>query len=317
MGFLKWLEGIRNPFFDFIFSTITMLGEETVFMAVAIFVFWCVNKKDGYYILSVGFIGTIINQFLKLSFRIPRPWVKDPSFTIVESARAEATGYSFPSGHTQSSVGTFASLTWLSKKNRMKGIFIALCVLVPFSRLYLGVHTPLDVFTSVGIALLLVLILKPIFDMTEEKPRVMYVLLGVMLALALSFLLFVELFKFPDDIDPHNYASGLKNSYTLFGALIGMIISYPIEKKFINFDVSGKWYTQLIKVGVGLALALGVKAGLKPVLNLIFNGHNIANAIRYALVVVFAVIVWPLIFPLLKKLEDKIESKRKKYSQKG
>lgn len=307
MGFLKWLEGIRNPFFDFIFSAITMLGEETVFMAVAIVVFWCINKKDGYYILSIGFVGTIINQFLKLAFRIPRPWVKDPSFTIVESARAEATGYSFPSGHTQSSVGTFASLTWLAKRKWMKGIFIACCILVPFSRLYLGVHTPLDVFTSVGIALLLVLILKPILDMTEEKPFVMYIFLGFMLVLAISFVLFVELYSFPADIDMHNYQSGLKNAYTLLGALVGMIIAYPIERKYINFDVSGKWYTQLIKVGGGLLLTLGVKAGLKPILNLIFNGSNVAHAIRYGLVVIFAVIVWPLTFPLIKKLENKFK----------
>ena len=107
MGFLKFLEGIRNPVLDVFFSLITHLGEETVFMAVAIIVFWCFSKKDGYYLLSVGFIGTVLNQFLKLLFRIPRPWVKDPTFTIVESARAEATGYSFPSGHTQSAIGNF------------------------------------------------------------------------------------------------------------------------------------------------------------------------------------------------------------------
>ena len=69
MEFLRLLEKIRNPVFDFIFSLLTKLGEETVFMAAAIIVFWCFSKKDGYYILSVGFIGTIINQLLKLCFR--------------------------------------------------------------------------------------------------------------------------------------------------------------------------------------------------------------------------------------------------------
>ena len=120
MEFLRLLEKIRNPFFDFIFSLVTKLGEETVFMAIAIIVFWCFSKKDGYYILSVGFIGTILNQLLKLCFRIPRPWVKDPNFTIVESARAEATGYSFPSGHTQSSVGTFGSLAYVFKQKWLR-----------------------------------------------------------------------------------------------------------------------------------------------------------------------------------------------------
>ncbi|MBP3369649.1 MAG: phosphatase PAP2 family protein, partial [Clostridia bacterium] len=110
MSFLYFLEGLRNSVFDAIFSVITLCGEETVFMAVGMIVFWCFCKYQGYYLLSVGFIGTLLNQFLKIICRVPRPWVKDPSFTIVESAREAASGYSFPSGHTQTSVGLFGGL---------------------------------------------------------------------------------------------------------------------------------------------------------------------------------------------------------------
>ena len=96
MEFLHFLEGFRTPFGDFFFSTVTHLGEETFFILIGLIFFWCINKKEGYYLLSVGLIGTILNQFLKLIFRIPRPWVRDESLTIVESARGEATGFSFP-----------------------------------------------------------------------------------------------------------------------------------------------------------------------------------------------------------------------------
>ena len=92
MQFLHWLESIRTPFGDTFFSAVTHLGEETFFMVVAIVAFWCLSKYKGYYLLVVGFFGTILNQFLKLLCRIPRPWVRDPDFTIVESARAEADG---------------------------------------------------------------------------------------------------------------------------------------------------------------------------------------------------------------------------------
>ena len=70
----------------------TLFGEELLFMVLALAVYWCVSKEEGYYLLFVGFLGTIVNQFLKLLFRIPRPWVRDPNFTIVESARSGATG---------------------------------------------------------------------------------------------------------------------------------------------------------------------------------------------------------------------------------
>lgn len=90
MTVLYWLEGLRNPVLDALFSLITRLGEETVFLLLAVTIFWCVDKRRGYYLLFVGFFGTVVSQTLKLAFRIPRPWVRDPAFTIVESARAQA-----------------------------------------------------------------------------------------------------------------------------------------------------------------------------------------------------------------------------------
>ena len=120
MEFLKLLESIRNPVLDAFFSTVTHLGEETLFILAGLICFWCINKHKGYYILSVGFAGTVLNQFMKLLFRIPRPWVQDESFTIVESARAEATGYSFPSGHTQSITGSMGCLARASKKTAVR-----------------------------------------------------------------------------------------------------------------------------------------------------------------------------------------------------
>ena len=310
MEFLKLLEKIRNPVFDFIFSLVTYCGDEIVFMAIAITLFWCVSKKDGYYILSVGFIGTIINQFLKLTFRIPRPWVKDPSFTIVESAREAATGYSFPSGHTQNSVGTFGGIAYLFKQKWVRITCIVFAILVPFSRMYLGVHTPLDVGVSFGIALILVFAIKPIFDLMDKKPYVMYIFLGCMLVLSIIFVLYVELYNFPSDIDEHNFKSGLKNAYTLLGAISGMIIAYPIEQKYIKFETKDKWYINIIKVAIGLGLILGIKAGVKPVLRFIFNEHACSDAFRYMIIVLFAVCVYPLLFPMFRKIDAKICNKR-------
>ena len=116
MEFLYLLEKIRNPVSDFFFSLVTHLGEETVFLAIAIIFFWCIDKYRGYYVLMTGLLGTVINQWLKIVCRVPRPWVKDPDFTTVKNAQAEAGGYSFPSGHTQNIAGTFGAIGATSKK---------------------------------------------------------------------------------------------------------------------------------------------------------------------------------------------------------
>ena len=87
MKLLHLLEKIQNPVFDFFFLLITHLGEEIAFLAIAIVFFWCVDKKRGYFILLTGLVGTVINQAMKLVFKIPRPWVKEPGFLPVGDAQ--------------------------------------------------------------------------------------------------------------------------------------------------------------------------------------------------------------------------------------
>ena len=61
MEFLYLLEELRTPFLDAVVSLLTHLGGETVFLIAALTVFWCVDKRQGYYLMSVGFMGTLVN----------------------------------------------------------------------------------------------------------------------------------------------------------------------------------------------------------------------------------------------------------------
>ena len=122
MQILYMLEKTRMPALDELMLAVTRLGEETAFLVAALIVFWCVDKRKGYYVMAVGFAGTIISQFLKLLCRVPRPWVLDPNFSIVERARVAADGYSFPSGHSQSAVGTFGAIAVTTKNRWVKEI---------------------------------------------------------------------------------------------------------------------------------------------------------------------------------------------------
>ena len=137
------LESIRTPVLDKIMLIISELGGEAPFLIIAIAVFWCIDKRKGYYLMTVGFFGMILNQFLLILCCGPRPWVKDPDFTIVEPARAGATGYSFPSGHTQNAVALYGGIARCTGSVVLRVVCIVLAVLIAFSRMYLGVHTPL------------------------------------------------------------------------------------------------------------------------------------------------------------------------------
>lgn len=305
MSFLYALEKIRVPGLNEFMLLITQLGEETAFLVVALILFWCVDKRRGYYVLAVGFLGTLANQFLKLLCRIPRPWVLDENFTILEQARDAASGYSFPSGHTQSAVGTFGAIAYTAKKRWVRSVCVTVAALVGFSRMYIGVHTPADVFTSVGIALMLILILRPVV-MKDDGKRIP-VLLGVMTALAVAYLGYVELYPFPADIDAHNLESGIKNAYTLIGCLAGLLVVYAVDEKWLRFSTKAPWWAQILKVLLGLLAVLAVKEGMRTPLEALFAGHMAARAARYFLVVIMAGIVWPLSFRWFGKLGKKVE----------
>ena len=294
MPLLYWFEAIRTPVLDICFSLITHMGEETFFLVMALLVFWCLDKKKGYYLMAIGFTGTIANQFLKLACRVPRPWVRDPGFTIVESARDAATGYSFPSGHTQTAVGIYGGLA-ASTRNRLRWPALALAVLIPLSRMYLGVHTPWDVGVSALIGLGLIFLFRPLL---REKASPLSAF-AVMLLLAGLFTLYVEFWPFPADIDPINYAEGVKNAYTLLGALAGALAAVWLDQRLTRFDTRAPLPGQILKLLLGLALTLAVKAGLKALLTPI--GHPAAHAIRYFLVVLFAGGLWPMTFPLFAR----------------
>ncbi len=299
MEFLYILEKLRNPFLNNLFLAITSLGEETAFLVIGLVVFWCVSKRRGYYLMGVGFLGTIASQAMKIACRIPRPWVKDPNFTILEEAREAAAGYSFPSGHTQTAVGTFGAVAHSSRRSIVKWVSILLAAMVGISRMYIGVHTPQDVLVGAGISIVFIFALHPL--MLGKKDRTFPVLVGLSLV-SLVYLTVMECVSFPADIDSHNLESAMKNAYTLTGATVGLAVVYPLEKKYINFTESAVWWAQILKVILGLGIVLAVKEGLRAPLDALFAGHLAARAVRYFLIVMVAGALWPLTFRFFAKL---------------
>lgn len=299
MEFLYILENIRVPFLNKLLLAITTLGEETAFLVIGLIMFWCVSKRRGYYLMSVGFFGTIASQAMKIACRVPRPWVKDPNFTILEEAREAAGGYSFPSGHTQSAVGTFGAAARTTSNGLIRWICIVLAVLVGFSRMYIGVHTPADVVVGAAISIVLIFALHPL--MMGKKDHTFPVLIALAV-ISIGYLVIMECVSFPADIDEHNLQSAMKNAYTLTGCAVGLLLVYPLEKKYVNFEEAAVWWAQILKTVLGLAAVLAVKEGLRAPLEAIFAGHLAARAVRYSLIVIVAGLLWPMTFKFFSKL---------------
>lgn len=301
MDILYALEKIRTPFWNGVMSAVTQLGGEVIFIVAAVVVFWCVSKWEGYYLMTIAFCGTVLNQFLKLICRVPRPWVRDPNFTIVESARAEATGYSFPSGHTQNAIGLFGGMARWGGRRWVRLGLTALALIIAFSRMYLGVHTPADVGVSLVLAAALVLGLYPLMRRAQEKPRYMGYVLAAMLVVSGAFVVFVETCGFPADMDAENLASGIGNAWKMLGAVAGMTLAWLLDRRYIHFETQAVWWVQVIKVAVGMALLLAIKSGLKAPLLALLGHEGLTGGVRYFLLVLVAGAVWPLVFRPMSK----------------
>lgn len=306
MAVLRAIAEARTPLLDSFFALITHIGEETAFMVVLMFIFWCVDKRRGYYLMMIGFAGTVINQTLKIIACIPRPWGLDPNFKIVEAAREQATGYSFPSGHTQNIVGTFGGIAKTSKRRWMKAACITLAVLVSFSRLYLGVHTPFDVGVSVVVALVLIFALVPV---CKDKNKSLLPAWTVMTVTSLAYLLFAmarqdtALVENLTEEDLANFASAVKTANCMLGASIGGLASYVLDERFTHFETKAVWWAQALKLVLGLTLVVAVKGVLKAPLYAVFG--TAGDIVRYGVMILFAGAVWPLTFRFFARLGSK------------
>jgi hypothetical protein len=168
--------------------------------------------------------------------------------------------------------------------------------------MYLGVHTPLDVFTAAAMACVLLVLFKPLLLGSSSRAKLL-LMLG-MTCTVVAYLLFVNLYHFPENIDLENLLSGTENAYTLMGTMLGMLTVYILDEYWIKFPTKAVWWVQIIKVFAGICLVLAVKEGLRTPLTALL-GEYPGRLVRYFLLVVVAGFIWPLFFKLFSKIGNR------------
>lgn len=300
MELLHALQNIRTPFLDGFFLLITRLGEEIVVMTILCVLYWCVNKKLAYGIGIAYFFSGLAVQGLKMGFQVQRPWVRDPGLNPVAKARGSATGFSFPSGHSQSAGAVGGALAFRKRGRFWQNAgWMAPAVLVGFSRLYLGVHTLLDVVVGLGLSLAIAFIVMRFVALDEFRPKRDLWLSIVIAALSLA-VLGIALASAPLE----EAGDGIKAA----GAGVGFAVGLYVERRYIQFSTAAKnfWY-QLLKLAGGLAGLLAIKEGIGALFTKIADAcapgiGQALDAVCYFLVIFWAIALYPLI---IKKFFEK------------
>ena len=233
--------GVLNGFMEFI----TKLGETSIVVFFIGLVYWGVNKKEGIFLMFSLYTNRIINGFIKITACVYRPWIRDARITPVPEAQADATGYSFPSGHTANAASVWGGLAikrkGISLPKWFSVVMIILVLLIAFSRNYLGVHTPQDVVVALVIGAAVLFLMTKLMPIIDEHPNMdIWVMLGG-IALCALLILYAAVKSYPTDYaaDGSVIVEGSKmavDSFKNAGMGIGFFIGWFIERRFINFS---------------------------------------------------------------------------------
>lgn len=287
---LVWLGEHRTPFFDRVFTWVTNAGGEIFSVAVVCLIFWCINKRLGNRLLLTLFPGILIGQILKIVFRVPRPWVRSARVKPLEIALPEATGYSFPSVHTANSVCTYGAVA--QEKKRSFLLFWLIPLIVGFSRLYTGVHTPQDVFFSMVYSTAFVFLSEKLLNLLEARPKLDKVVCAVSVALSVLTAVFAALLSTDGDAASPSMRT---DTVKLCGAAIGAFAGWYLERKTVGFSIPGGLLKRLARFAGGMALVICLMKGLKTPFTLAM-GASAGGFLRYLIIGITATFFWPWIF---------------------
>lgn len=293
MVLLDILEGIRNPILDVINLLFTVMGEELFFIGILCLIFWCIDKQFAYRICFIYVISGIFIQGLKITFRVERPFVTNTELSPVKAAKGSATGYSFPSGHVQNTTALFTTFSHRCINKIYKFLLLIPIILVMFSRMYLGVHTPLDVVCSFILTVIITLIINYIYDnfmLDESHQKWVYVLFLAFIILTTVYSIYIN--TTIADINTLNMCDIFKAC----GASLGFITGWILEIKFIKFnEKAARLPLQSLKYLLGIILLAGLKVSLKFIFDIINIEMLSSGFIQNFILTLFITSIYPLL----------------------
>ena len=312
--YLLFLQRFRESINDSLtpFMEGISLFAVTYLIMIPVFVYWVVSKRKGLYTLVSYYLCCGFNAIVKLTVCAYRPWIRDARVHPAGDAITTATGYSFPSGHTVTAgpiYGGLAVVSWSWKKfvSVILGIFL---LLTAFSRNYLGVHTPQDVFVGICESVFWLIIVAKIFTYLDEHPEKENLLLLICFIVGWLGIAYITYKPYPMDyvdgkllVDPQKM---MNDGYGDICLLIAFPVARYIEKRWIGFQAPGLKGAGLAAGIVGLIPLFLMIKFMRPALDGVLGTHwgHFANTF---ILVLYCVALWPLVIKAVSKTEAKAE----------
>jgi len=261
-------QSLSNEYMDIFFKYISFLITDIPLVIVLSYLYWCVSKKNGFKAGIVLLSSMQLNFILKNIFKLERPYVKDKR--IINKDTDYGYGYSFPSNHSQIAATILTLFNKYFKLGKSLVYGSILVVLIALSRVYLGVHSVLDVLAGAFLGWLVCEILTPLINKIMEKKKYYILYLIGVLGIISGFVL------------------GDEDGIKILNIYLGFVTGYLFEMKFINYIMPKKFSYRIINYLIGL---IGV-----AIIYIFLN-----NAAKYLLIGAWVTFFAPCIFKVIRK----------------
>ncbi len=287
---IHYIQSFETAVMTQFMQALTALGYRNFIVLFLVVLIFGVDFRKGFIIMQGMLWTALVTTFFKDYFALPRPYHVDSTVRLLDgglpSARelhfermgakgffalipesvvnyyrnlSEPIPYGFPSGHTSMAVTLWGITAYLFRSAWLRLFCVLLIILVPFSRMYLGVHFLGDVLGGYVIGFLMFwltyrLILKPRplqnYLIQSSLPFRNYPFTWVVLLISpLVFLMLV-----PMDL------------WNNLGLLWGMNLSFFILSHTGLPYSQGKFWTRLLRVLIATSLFVGITALLSRIL---------------------------------------------------
>lgn len=308
INILLKIQELRTDFLNQIFLNITFLAEDKFFYYVLGAVYWCVSKEMG---LNIGFylnLSGVLNTFFKSILRVPRPFLRDQRLEPVASAKAGATGFACPSGHTSQATSIYGGIAFYNRKKRVIScVMVAITVSMAFSRLYLGVHTLQDVVFAAIIAVGTMIFMQKIWGWIEKGHNRDIVFAGCVVGVTL-ILAFIS-FRIPYEsaMEDVIYRTDMDIVKKLM-MITAFLLCWLWERRKLHYQVPEELWKKILIFCVGSFVLLLIYNQGRQYINQICiwcfqkkNGKIIGRGIGSALMTAWVYGIYPCIILKVRK----------------
>ncbi|MBO4898052.1 MAG: phosphatase PAP2 family protein [Clostridia bacterium] len=270
---------------------------------IPVLIYWLLNKEKGLYILASYSLSCGINDIIKLSACVYRPWIKDPRIVPAGGAVKSATGYSFPSGHTAIAGSLYGGLAVsFNKRRAVTALCIFAALLTGFSRCYLGVHTPQDVLAAFAETALALYIVSKLFAYIKAHPEKENIFLLVSFIIGWLGIIYITFKPYPTDfsdgkllVDPQKM---MNDGYADICLFIAFPVSRFIEKTFIKFEPAGLNAKGILICMAGIVPLYFMMKYMGDALDLLLGSH-FGHFCSMFILVFYCAALYPIVIKIL------------------